>query len=163
MEPWQALMAAQRRGMGLAWKPRKTRITPPLNGADGMAGFDCLGCHLRQYPTQSKRGDNTSIKPSRRARAQHQRPIAERVRRHRLEGQARVMAVLNPMIRGWSHDCSTVCSQETFAPMDDAWRQQWRAWIRVRHPHKHRKWGQQRYWRREDGRRHCIPRGRGRW
>jgi RNA-directed DNA polymerase len=155
-------MAAQRREMGLAWKPRKTRITPPLKGADGVAGFNGLGCPLRPDPTQSKRGDNTSIQPSRRARAQHQRPIAERGRRHRLEGQARVRAVLNPMIRGWSHDCSTVCSQETFAPMDDAWRQPWRAWSRVRHPHKHRKWGQQRYGRREDGRRHGTPRGRGR-
>ena len=72
------------------------------------------------------------------------------------------MAVLNPMIRGWSHDFSTVCSQETFAQMDEAWRQQLRAWIRVRHPNKHRKWGQQRYWRRDDGRLHFTPRGSGR-
>ena len=162
IEPCQALIAAQRRGMGLAWKPRKPRITQTLQGADGGAGFDVLGCHMRPDPTKSKRGYKTIIKPSRRARAQHQRQIVESVRRHRMEGQARVMAVLHPMLRGWSHSCSTVCRQETVAPMDEAWRQQLRAWIRVRHPNTHRTWGQQRYWRREDGRRHFTPRGSGR-
>ena len=162
IEPGQALLAAQRRGMGVAWNPRQTRITPTLQGEDGVAGFDWLGLQMRQYPAQSKRGDKPIIKPSRRALAQHQRPIVESVRRQRMEGQARVMAVLTPMSRGWSHDFSTVCRKATFAQRADALRQQWRAWIRVRQPNQHRQWGQPRYWRREDGRRHCSPRGSGR-
>ena len=160
--PCQALLAAQLCGMGLAWKPSKTRITHTLKGAEGVAGFDFLGFQIRQYPTKSTRGDKTIIKPSRRAMAQHQRQLVESVRGHRMAGQARVIAVLNPMIRGWSHDFSTVCSKETFAQMDEALRQQLRAWIGIRQPNKHRKWGQQRYWRREDGRLHCTPRGSGR-
>jgi RNA-directed DNA polymerase len=162
IEPCQALMAAHLRGMGWAWQPRKTRITQTLQGEDGGAGFDFLGFHIRQYPIKSTRGYNTSIKPSRRAMAQHQRQIVESVRRHRMEGQARLLAVLQPMIRGWSHCCSTVGSKETFAQMAEALRHQLRAWIRVRHPHQHRKWGPQRYWRREDGRLHFPPRGSGR-
>lgn len=162
MEPCQAWLAAQRRGRGWAWQPSQTRITQTLTGEAGVAGFDVRGLHMRQDPTQSTRGDKTSSKPRRRAMAPHQRQSVESVRRHRMEGQARVMAGLNPLIRGGSHDVSTVCRQQTFAPMDDAWRQQWRAWIRVRHPNQHRQWGQPRYWRREDGRRHCTPRGSGR-
>ena len=162
IEPCQAVLAEQRRGMGVEWKPSKTRITHTLKGEEGMAGCDFLGFHLRQYPTKSKRGYKTIITPSRRAMAQPQRQIIESVRRHRTEGQARLIAVLNPMIRGWSNYFSTVCSKETFAQMDEAWRQQLRAWIRVRHPNKHRRWGQQRYWRREDGRLHFTPRGGGR-
>ena len=72
IEPCQALMAEQLRGMGLAWKPRQTRIRQTLKGEDGGAGFDFLGFHMRQYPTTSKRGDKTISKPSRRAMAQHQ-------------------------------------------------------------------------------------------
>jgi RNA-directed DNA polymerase len=162
IEQCQALLAEQLRGMGLEWKPSKTRITHTLKGEEGMAGFDFLGFHIRQYPTKSKRGYKTIIKPSRRAMAQHQRQIIESVRRHRTEGQARLIAVLNPMIRGWSNYFSTVCSKETFAQMDEALRQQLRAWIRVRHPNKHRRWGQQRYWRREDGRLRFTPPGSGR-
>jgi hypothetical protein len=147
--------------MGWEGTPRQTRLTHTLQGAEGGAGFDFWGVHLRPYPTQSQRGYKTRITPRRRAMVQPQRPLVERGRRHRLEGQARWMAVLHPMIRGWRTACSTVCSKETFAPLDAAVRQPWRAWIRVRQPHKHRPWGQQRYWRRADGRRHCTPRGGG--
>jgi RNA-directed DNA polymerase len=162
IEQCQALMAEHLRGMGLEWKPSKTRITPTLKDETGVAGFDFLGFQIRQYPTKSKRGYKTIIKPSRRAMAQPQRQSVQSVRRYRMEGQARRIDVRNPMIRGWSGDFSTVCSKESFAQMDEALRQQLRAWSRCRHPNKPRQWGQQRYWRREDGQLHFTPRRGGR-
>ena len=147
--------------MGLAWKPSKTRITHTLQVEEGEAGFDFLGFTIRQYPTQSKRGDKTIIKPSREAMARHQRPIGAVVRRHRMDTQARLIEALNPVIRGWSHYFSTVCSHETFEQMDAQLRQQLRSWIRLRHPNKTLKWGDQKYWRCAEGQRHVKPRARG--
>ena len=59
--------------MGLALKPRPTRITHPSPFERGEAGFDFLGCNIRPSPTQSTRGYNTLINPSREAMARHQR------------------------------------------------------------------------------------------
>jgi RNA-directed DNA polymerase len=125
---------------------------------------DCLGFNIRQYPTTSTRGSKTSINPSREARARHQRQIGAGVRRHRMDAQGRLIAALNPVIRGGSHDCSTVCSPETFEQMDAQLRPQRRSWIRSRPPNKRLHWGDQQSWRGADGPRHFRPRARGkRW
>jgi RNA-directed DNA polymerase len=71
----QAVLADHWRGMGLAWNPRKTRITHTLHIEEGEAGCDCLGFNIRHYPTQSTPGDKTIIKPSREAMARHQRQM----------------------------------------------------------------------------------------
>ncbi|MDQ3830514.1 MAG: group II intron reverse transcriptase/maturase, partial [Candidatus Tectomicrobia bacterium] len=157
IERCQAILTEHLREMGLALKPSKTRITHTLQVEEGEAGFDFLGFNIRQYPTKSKRGDKTIIKPSREARARHQRQIGAVVRRHRRDTQARLIEALNPVIRGWSHYFSTVCSHETFEQMDEQLRQQLRSWIRLRHPNKTLKWGYQKYWRGEEGQRHFKP------
>lgn len=161
IERGQAGLAEHVRGMGWALTPSKTGITHTLQVEGGEAGFDVLGFNLRPYPTQSKRGDTTIINPSREARARHQRQRGAVVRRHRMDAQARLIAALNPVIRGWSHDCSTVWSHETFEPRDEQRRQQRRSWIRVRHPNTRLKWGDQQDWRCADGQRHFRPRARG--
>jgi RNA-directed DNA polymerase len=164
IERCQAVLAEHLRGMGLAWKPSKTRITHTLQVEEGEAGFDCLGFNIRQYPTKSKRGDKPIIKPSREAMARHQRQLRAVVRRHRMDAQGRLIEALNPVIRGWSHYFSTVCRHETFEQMDEQLRQQLRSWIRLRHPHKTLKWGYQKYWRCEEGQWNCQPRACGkRW
>jgi RNA-directed DNA polymerase len=158
------VLAEHLRGMGVEWKPSQTRITHTLPVEGGEAGFDCLGFNMRPYPTKSTRGDKTIIKASREAMARQQRQMGAVVRRHRMDAQARLIAALNPMLRGWRHDVSTVCRHETFEPMDEQLRQQRRSWIRCRHPNKRLTWGDQKYWRCEDGPRHCRPRARGkRW
>lgn len=161
IERCQAILTEHLRDMGLELKPSKTRITHTLQVEEGEAGFDFLGFNIRQYPTQSKRGYKTIIKPSREAMARHQRQIGAVVRRHRMDTQARLIEALNPVIRGWSHYFSTVCSHETFEQMDEQLRQQLRSWIRLRHPNKTLKWGYQKYWRCEEGQRHFKPRARG--
>jgi RNA-directed DNA polymerase len=161
IERGQAILTEHLRAIGLALKPSQTRITPTLQVEEGEAGFDFLGVNIRPYPTKSKRGDKTIIKPSREARARHQRQIGAVVRRHRMDTQARLLEALNPVIRGWSHYVSTVCSHETFEPRDDQLRQQLRSGIRLRHPNKTLKGGYQQYWRDEAGQRHFKPRARG--
>ena len=161
IERCQAVLAEHLRGMGWELKPSKTRITQTLHVEEGEAGFDFLGFNIRQYPTKSKRGYKTIIKPSREAMAHHQRQLRVVVRRHRMDTQERLIEALNPVIRGWSHYFSTVCSHETFAQMDEQLRQQLRSWIRFRHPNKSLKWGDQKDWRGADGRRHFMPRAHG--
>ena len=161
IERCQTLLAEQLHGMGVELKPSKTRITHTLQVEEGEAGCDFLGFNIRQYPTKSTRGDKTIIKPSREAMARHQRQMGAVVRRHRRDAQGRLIAALNPVIRGWRHDFSTVCSHETFEQMDEQRRQQLRSWIRLRHPNKTLKWGDQKYWRCEDGPRHFRPQARG--
>jgi RNA-directed DNA polymerase len=161
IEQSQALMAEQLRGMGLELKPSKTRTTHTLHAEAGGAGFDFLGFNIRQYPTKAKRGYKTIITPSRRAVAQHKRQIAEVIRRHRMDGQERLIEALNPVIRGWSNYCSTVCSRETFEEVDEELRHQLRLWSRFRHPNKSRQGAYQKYWRQTGGRRHFTPQGGG--
>jgi RNA-directed DNA polymerase len=161
IERCQAVLAAHLRGMGLALKPSKTRITHTLQVEEGEAGVDFLGFNIRQYPAKAKRGYKTIIKPSREAMARHQRQIGAVVHRHRMDAQGRLIEALNPVIRGWSHYFSTVCSHETFEQMDEQLRQQLRSWIRFRHPNKSLKWGDQKYWRYENGPRHFGPRACG--
>lgn len=142
-------------------KPSKTRLTPTGPGEGGGAGFDFLGFTLRQAPTTSTRGYNPIINPSREAMARHQRQMGAVVRRHRMDTQERFIAAVNPVIRGWRHDFSTVCRHETFEQRDAQRRQHLRSWIRGRHPIQRLKWGDQQDWRGEDGQRHVRPRARG--
>lgn len=161
IERCQALLAEQLRGMGLELKPSKTRITHTLRAEEGEAGYDFLGFNIRQYPTKTTRGYKTIIKPSREAMARHQRQIVGIVRRHRMAPQARLIEALNPVIRGWSHYFSTVCSHEAYEQLDEQLGQQLRSWSRFRHPQKSLKWGAQKYWRCTNGRRHFMPRVHG--
>jgi RNA-directed DNA polymerase len=119
IERCQAILTAPLGERGLALKPSQTRLTHTLPVEEGAAGFDFLGFTMRQDPTKSTRGYKTIIKPSREARARHQRQIGAVVRRPRRDTQARLIAALTPVIRGWSHDFSTVCRHETFEPRDE--------------------------------------------
>src|SRR2546422_11512057 len=126
--------------MGLELQPSQTRLTHTLHVEAGGAGFDLLGFNIRQDPTKAKRGYKTIITPSRQAVAQHKRQIAAVVRRHRMDRQGRLIEALNPVIRGWRNDCSTVFSRETFAEGDEDLRHQPRAWRRVGQPKTPRTW-----------------------
>jgi RNA-directed DNA polymerase len=156
--------AAQLRGLGVALTPPTTRLPHTLQVEAGEAGCDCLGCHMRPYPTTSTRGDTTIIPPSREAMARHQRQRRAGVRRPRMDPQARVSEAVNPGIRGGSPDGSTGGRHATCAQRDEPRRPQRRSWIRCRHPPKRRKGGDPQDWGGEDGRRNGRPRAWGqRW
>jgi len=150
--------------MGVAWNPRKPRLTHTLPVEEGEAGVDSRGCNIRQDPRQSTRGDKPISNPSREAMARHQRQLRAVVHRHRLDTQGRLIEAFTPVSRGWSHDCSTLCRDETFEPRDAQRRQQLRSWIRCRQPPKRLKWGSQKDGRPEEGQWNCRPRAGGkRW
>ncbi len=161
IEPSQALIAAPWRGLGWELKPSQPRITPTWHVEAGVAGVDWLGLNIRPDPTTATRGDTTRITPSRQAVAQPTRPIAAVVRRQRRARQGRLMAALNPVMRGWSTDCATVCRRETVAEVDEELRHPRRSWRRFRHPHQPRTWAYQQDWRQAGERIHGTPRGGG--
>ncbi|MDV2997022.1 MAG: Group II intron-encoded protein LtrA [Chroococcidiopsis sp. SAG 2025] len=103
------------KGVGLELKPEKTRLTHTLNhelSEDGIAGFDFLGHHIRQFPAGkyrsskdsqgNKSGYNTLIFPSKKSIKAHQEEIKRIVRKHGSSPQAKLIKDLNPVIRGWT-------------------------------------------------------------
>ena len=159
----QAALADWLATFGLTLKPAKTRITHTLHAYDGNRGFDFLGFHVRQYPAgkhQTGRcrgvplGFKTLIKPAKDKVKHQQQRLAQIVRSHRAAPQAALIAHLNPVIRGWCRYYSTQASKRTFAKCAADLFASLQSWARRRHPKKHRRWVNCKYW-------HAI--GSARW
>jgi hypothetical protein len=73
LEPSQALMAEQWRGMGVELQPSQTRVTHTWHVEAGGTRVNVLGFNIRQYPMKATRGYQSITTPSRQAVAQHQR------------------------------------------------------------------------------------------
>jgi len=158
VEQGPALLAEELKGMGVELKPRKTRLAHTLSGTGGAVGFDFLGCHSRQYPVRTARlGFKTIIKPSPRSVHRHQRRPREIIAQHKTARHAHLILALNPVIRGWSRDFSTVCSHETFGQTDRKRLNRLRAWTKRRPPQHSRTTAARRDWRREGGKLHFSP------
>jgi RNA-directed DNA polymerase len=161
----EAVEAKRRTGawlqaLGLEMKPNKTRITHTLMAYEGNWGFDFLGFQVRQYQvgkyhTGRRRdgspiGFKTLIKPSREAQKRHKHILKTTIRQQRGAPQERLIAVLNPIIRGWTHYYQTVVASEVFQKL--AWEMGhmlWQ-WARRRHPKKTGGWLYRRYWKQVD-------------
>ena len=76
-----------------------------------------------------------------------------------MDRQERLIEALNPVIRGWSNYFSTVCSRETFEEDGRRAAPPTAVVEQVSPSEQAPEWGQQQYWRREDGRLHFTPRG----
>ena len=158
VEQCQAIISAERKGMGLELKPSKTRLVHTLHADRGAVGFDFLGYNIRQYPVSTTRlGFKTLIKPSPQSVQRHQRRLREVSAHHKTARQAHLVLALHPVIRGWSRYCSTVCSQETFKKTDRKLRNRLRAWTKRRHPNKSRTTAARKYGKREGGKLHFSP------
>ena len=126
--PAQAIASTWLQRMGLALKPRNTRIAHTRHPIEGVAGFDFLGFHIRQYPVGTYKtgttgqgkplGFKTHIKPSRAAQRTHLQQIKEDMRRRRAAPQGQLISKLNPRIWGWSHYYSTVVAKATCSRME---------------------------------------------
>lgn len=102
-------------GIGLELKPEKTRLTHTLHpklSEDGIAGFDFLGHHIRQYSAGKYRsntnaygtilGFNTLITPSQKVSKTHQEEVRRIITKHKSTPQSALIKDLNPIIRGWT-------------------------------------------------------------
>jgi RNA-directed DNA polymerase len=121
------------RGLELSWE--KTSIVHITDG------FDFLGQNVRAY------GRKTLIMPDKRRVKAFLDSIRELVKRNAQTPTDRLIAILNPRIRGWANYHRHVCSKDTFCHVDTAiFRCIWQ-WARRRHryPHKSRRWIADRY------------------
>jgi RNA-directed DNA polymerase len=128
-----------RRGLRLSGE--KTRIV------HSTEGFDFLGFTVRQYPTSLTRsGYKLLITPSDEA----VRRLKARLRAtwQDLHGKpvAKVIATLNPIIRGWANYHRRQVASRTFIALDRFMFRREVRYARYAHPHKSKAWRTRRYW-----------------
>lgn len=147
---------------GLKLKAEKTKIVHTLNSHEGQKpGFDFLGFNVRQYRVSKGRGAkspdgtplgySTLIKPSLESIRRLKAKLKEIVIRNYSGGQANLIRLLNPIIRGWANYFRTENSAETFQKVDHAIFQMLWGWALRRHRNKGKCWIYAKYWRRVDG------------
>ncbi|MBS9441256.1 group II intron reverse transcriptase/maturase [Photorhabdus heterorhabditis] len=123
----------QQRGLELS--NEKTVIT---NIDDG---FDFLGQNVRKF------NGKLIIKPSRRNLKNVLKKIRYIIDSNKMATSWRLIALLNPIIRGWANYHKHVVSKETYSYVDaQIWRKLWR-WCVRRHPKKNKRWIRRKYFR----------------
>lgn len=145
--------------MGLELKPSKTRIVHTLLPHAGQpAGFDFLGCTVRQFSVGKTHtgmdtagrplGFKTLIKPSATAQQRHLAELAQVIRRHQQSRTAEVVTHLNRKIRGWANYYSAQVSKRVFSRLDHLVYEKLKRWAERRHPTKSHGWVRDHYWHR---------------
>ena len=125
---------------GLALSADKTRITH-IN-----EGFDFLGQNLRKYDGKPL------VKPSKKNTHVFLEKVRGLIKANQSVSQTLLIAVLNPVIRGWANYHRHCAATETFDRVDhEIWRALWQ-WAKRRHPKKSRDWVKK----------HCFPPWRNR-
>ena len=138
--------------MGLELKPSKTRIAHTIENLDGKAGFDFLGCEIRQYRDKTtKLGHKTIIKPSKDAAKRHLAKVGEVIERHKGMNQIALISKLNPIIKGWSRYHCTTVARKTFEYLKHRMYEKLWRWACFNHAHKGKMWIKDRYFRRHGG------------
>ncbi|EQD55896.1 RNA-directed DNA polymerase [mine drainage metagenome] len=118
---------------GLELSQEKTLITHISEG------FDFLGQNVRKYDGK------LLIMPSAKNVKAFLDKVRETIRVNRSSKPENLIALLNPMIRGWANYHRHVVAKETYATVDNhIWRALWR-WARRRHPNKTGGWVRQKY------------------
>jgi RNA-directed DNA polymerase len=121
------------RERGLELSEEKTAITPIEEG------FDFLGQNVRKYDGK------LLIKPSKRNLQTFLGNLREVIKANKQTTAYKLIAQLNPKIRGWVNYHRHVVSKAAFARVDDAlYRALWQ-WAKRRHRNKSRHWVADRY------------------
>jgi RNA-directed DNA polymerase len=128
---------------GLELSQEKTHITHIEDG------FDFLGQNIRDYKGK------VLAKPSQKNVKSFLSKIRETIRDNAQATTGHLIAILNPMIRGWANYHRHSSSKQTFVEIDHAiFEALWR-WIKRRHPKKSRHWMKDKYFLSE-GARHWV-------
>jgi RNA-directed DNA polymerase len=129
---------------GLRLSEEKTVITHISEG------IDFLGWNFRKY-----RNGKLLTKPSKKSQQKVLEKMRTAIHNHRGAKQDDLIAMLNPIIRGWSNYHRTVVAKRIFSKMDkELFRLLWR-WAGRRHGNKGRWWISRRYWKTE-GKKHWV-------
>ena len=128
------------RERGLTLSPEKTKITHIEEG------FDFLGWNVRKYD------GILLIKPSKKNVQAFLRKVRAVIKGSPTAKQETLIAMLNPIIRGWANYHQNQVAKDTFQKVDHfIWQQLWK-WACRRHPNKSRRWVKKRYFIRDGGR-----------
>jgi RNA-directed DNA polymerase len=134
------LVASFLKVRGLELSPEKTKVTHIDQG------FDFLGFNVRKY-----RGI-LLIMPSSRGIKALLGKVRELLKANQTARQANLIAMLNPLLRGWANYYRHVVARRTFSKMDhQIWKALWR-WVKRRHSSKGPGWLLKRYFIAEPGR-----------
>ena len=120
---------------GLTLSPEKTRITHISEG------FDFLGQNIRKYKGKFL------IKPSRKNAKAFLNKIRQIINESRALSAGRLIARLNPILRGWANYHSHVTSKKTYSSVNQAIFQAIWRWAKRRHPTKSGKWIKRKYFK----------------
>lgn len=141
-EQVQRILVEWLKERGLALSEEKTRIVHLTEG------FDFLGFNVRQYPAPqtSRTGWKLLIKPSKESVQNVQKKLKDLWHKGQGNNVLRVLAKLNPVIRGWANYFRTVVAKETFHKLDSWIFHKTVRYTRHMHPTKSATWRYHRYW-----------------
>jgi RNA-directed DNA polymerase len=126
---------------GLAFSEEKTRIVHLTQG------FDFLGFNVRRYPvTHTRTGYKLLIKPSNGSIRAIQSKLRHTWEARKGSNVTRVVAELNPIVRGWATYYRTMVASRAFSDLDGWMFTKERNHTRYAHPTKPWYWRKQRYW-----------------
>lgn len=118
---------------GLELSQEKTRITHIDKG------FDFLGQNLRRYKGK------LLIKPSKVNTKAFLDKVKKLIKAHKASTQKNLIAILNPLLRGWVNYHQHVVAKRAFSRANyEIWKKLWQ-WAKRRHPSKGRNWVKKRY------------------
>jgi RNA-directed DNA polymerase len=124
---------------GLRLSEEKTHITSITEG------FDFLGWNFRKYPVSGRY--KLLIKPSAKSIATLAEKTGDIIRQHRQAKTANLIAMLNPLIRGWVNYHKHAVAKKVFQKVDTfLFKQLWH-WAKRRHPQKSSRWVRKLYFK----------------
>jgi RNA-directed DNA polymerase len=133
------LVEAFLRERGLQLSPEKTLITHIEDG------FDFPGQNVRKYKTGKRH--KLLIKPSKKNVTAFLDKARDIVKANKPLPAGRLIAKLNPVIRGWVNYHRHVVSKKTFSTVDEAIYHTLKRWINRRHPRKSDAWKAKKYFK----------------
>ena len=120
---------------GLVLSPEKTKITHIRDG------FNFLGWNIRKYGKHGK----YLQKPADNNTSAFLRKVVGIIKGNKTIKQEQLIALLNPIIRGWGNYHQHAVAKETFLSLDHMiWEALWQ-WAKRRHPNKGRNWVKVKY------------------
>src|SRR6266852_2605349 len=122
---------------GLTLSPEKTVITPIEEG------FDFLGQNVRKYKTGKRH--KLLITPSKKNVKAFLEKIREIVKANKALPAGKLIAKLNPVIRGWANYHRHIISNKAFSSVDAMIYQAIRRWVNRRHRGKSEAWKTKKY------------------
>ena len=122
---------------GLLLSPEKTVITHIEDG------LDFLGQNIRKYKAGKRY--QLLIKPSKKNVQTFLKKTREFIKKNKALSAGKLIAQLNPMIRGWANYHRHVVSKRIFNKVDDEIYRALRRWMKRRHPRKSDEWIAKKY------------------